>query len=168
VTHKAHLFKVFLTVTVQASCPCMITELFITLHWHFQSICSAPLEILICWYRGLVDLWYFNDCAIDFYSVKNKWKSNTCSWPTVLLRLLQPTLSANNILQTADKARQKLQQLQNVPKQNMLSFAQVSIWGSVGYYRFENVFCKWKQEKISSFKRMWLLRSFSNWNWPNL
>lgn len=38
---------------------------------------------------------------------------NIDSWPTVLLRILQPTLSANNILQTADKASQKLQQLQN-------------------------------------------------------
>lgn len=39
---------------------------------------------------------------------------NTDSWPTASLGLLQPTLSASNILQTADKARQKLQQLQNI------------------------------------------------------
>lgn len=97
-----------------------------------------------------------------FCSVKNKRQSNIHSWPTISLRLLQPTLCASKSLQTANKWTRNPSSYKTFHK-TMLSSLQLSTWGSVGYHWFENIFAHENRRTSSSFKRMWALRSFFKW-----
>lgn len=103
--HKKHLFKDFLTMKVQERCSNMITKFLIALSWHFQLwnhlLSSTGNTCVLVWV--LVDLWHFNDCHILLLCKVQVTVRNIHSWPTISLRLLQPTLSACNSLQTADK-----------------------------------------------------------------